>query len=153
VKLFRVPRTKLHVEMRTRDEHCPPHVHVENEEIPWEARLGFSFVSDLVDLMDIDPIRGAPGTRTIDAIKSAIHANLPVCRATWWITVGTCCLDNRWVHISRSGTLTLLRGRTPDAIQIRTTAFDPQGAMVTLIAKDLTTLRIQAGTGMEQTQR
>ena len=101
MKLFSVPRTGLHVELRTRDEHCPPHVHVENEEVPWEARLAFSFVSDVIRLMDVDPIGDAPGTRAIDRIKAAIVNNLPKCRAEWWMKVGTCCLDNRWVRVSR----------------------------------------------------
>jgi hypothetical protein len=64
-------------------EHCPPHLHVENEEVPWEARLAFSFVSDVVRLMDINPVEDAPDTRTIDRIKAAIAANLPKCRAEW----------------------------------------------------------------------
>jgi hypothetical protein len=74
VKLFQVPRTGLWVELRTRDEHCPPHVHVENEAVPWEARLAFSFIDNAVRLMDVDPIEDAPSTRTIDRIKAAIAA-------------------------------------------------------------------------------
>ena len=60
MKLFQVPRTGLYVELRTRDEHCPPHVHVENEAVPWEARLAFSFIGKAVRLMDVDPIEEAP---------------------------------------------------------------------------------------------
>ena len=97
MKLFQVPRTGLYVELRTRDEHCPPHVHVENEEVPWEARLAFSFIGNAVRLMDVDPIEDAPSTRTIDRIKAAIASNLPKCRAEWWTRVGTCCVDNRWM--------------------------------------------------------
>ena len=89
VKLFSVPRTGLYVELRTRGEHCPPHVHVGNEEVPWEARLAVSFVSDVIRLMDVDPIGDAPSMRTIDQIKAAIGNNLPTRRAEWWIKVGT----------------------------------------------------------------
>ena len=106
-----------------RGEHCPPHLHVENEEVPWEARLAFSFVSDVVRLMDVDPIEDAPNARTIDRIKAAIVNNLPKCRAEWWARVGTCCLDNRWIRLSRDGTLTVLVRREVGAIQARVLVF------------------------------
>ena len=51
-----------------RDEHCPPHVHVESRTTLWEARFRFSFVGNKVGLMDIDPIEERPSTRTIDNI-------------------------------------------------------------------------------------
>ena len=80
MKLFSVPRTGLHVELRTRDEHCPPHVHVENGEVQWEARLAFSFVSDVIRLVDVDPVGDAPGTGRLTRIKVAIVNNVPKCR-------------------------------------------------------------------------
>jgi hypothetical protein len=150
VKLFRVPRTGLHVELRTRDEHCPPHLHVENEEVPWEARLAFSFVSDVVRLMDIDPIEDAPGTRTIDRIKAAIAANLPKCRAEWWAKVGTCCIDNRWVRVSPAGTVTVLARREKGAIQIGTVTYEPRTGEMTLTMKDGARTAMKAGAGVEQ---
>jgi hypothetical protein len=150
VKLFQVPRTGLHVELRTRDEHCPPHVHVENEAVPWEARLAFSFVSDAVRLMDVDPIDEAPSTRAIDRIKAAIMNNLPKCRAAWWAKVGTCCLDNRWVRMSRDGGLTVLARRETGAAQIERTTYELRTGRITLIMKDGTTLAMKAGEGVEQ---
>ena len=45
----------------------------------------------------------APSTRTIDRIKAAITSNLPRCRTEWWARVGTCCVDNRWIRVSRTG--------------------------------------------------
>ena len=108
VKLLQVPRT--------RDEHCPPHVHVENEEVPWEARLAFSFIGNAVRLMDVDPIEDAPSTRTIDRIKAGITSNLPRCRAEWWARVSTCCVDNRWIRVSRDGTVTVLARREAGAV-------------------------------------
>ncbi len=84
MKLFSVPKTALVVELPLRDEHCPPHVHVENEEVPWEARFEFSFVSNAVTLMDLDPIQDAPSIKTIDRIRASITANLGKCRKEWW---------------------------------------------------------------------
>jgi hypothetical protein len=150
VKLFQVPRTGLHVELRTRDEHCPPHVHVENEAVPWEARLAFSFIGNAVRLMDVDPIEDAPSTRTIDRIKAAIVGNLPKCRAEWWARVGTCCVDNRWTQVSRDGTVTVLVKRAGGAAQIAEASYDPQAGRVTLIMKDGTSFAMKAGAGVEQ---
>lgn len=150
MKLFRVPRTGLYVELRTRDEHCPPHLHVENEEVPWEARLAFSFISDAVRLMDVDPMENAPSTRTIDRIKAAFVNNLPKCRAEWWAKVGTCCLDNRWTRLSQDGILIVLTKREAGATQIGRTIYDPQAGQVTLTMKDGTSLAMKAGAGVEQ---
>ena len=141
MKLFSLPRTGLHVELRTRDEHCPPHVHVENEEVPWEARLAFSFVSDVIRLMDVDPIGDAPRTRTIDRIKAAIVNNLPTCRAEWWIKVGRCCLDNRWVRVSRDGALTVLTRRDAGAVQIGRASYEPQARQLNLTRRTERTSR------------
>jgi hypothetical protein len=150
VKLFQVPRTGLHVELRTRDEHCPPHVHVENDEVPWEARLAFSFIGNTIRLMDVDPIEDAPNTRTIDRIKAAIVNNLPNCRAEWWARVGTCCVDNRWTRVSPDGTVTVLAKREAGAAQIGRATYDPQADHVILIMKDGRGLAIKAGAGVEQ---
>ncbi len=150
MKLFQVPRTGLYVELRTRDEHCPPHVHVENEEVPWEARLAFSFVSDAIRLMDVDPIKDAPSTRTIDRIKAAIVSNLPRCRAAWWAKVGMCCLDNRWAQISQDGTVTVLARREKGAIQIGAAAYEPQTEQMTLTMMDGARFVMTAGAGVGQ---
>ena len=150
MKLFQVPRTGLYVELRTRDEHCPPHVHVENEAVPWEARLAFSFIGRTVRLMDVDPIEEAPSTRTIDRIKAAIVGNLPKCRAEWWARVGTCCVDNRWCQVARDGTVTVLARRQAGAAQIVSAVYQPQAGQVMLIMKDGTSLAMEAGAGMEQ---
>ena len=150
MKLFQVPRTGLYVELRTRDEHCPPHVHVENEEVPWEARLVFSFIDNAVRLMDVDPIEDAPSTRTIDRIKAAIAANLPKCRAEWWARVGTCCIDNRWTQVSRDGTVTVLAKRETGAVQIGRAIYELSPGQVTPIMKDGTSLAVKVGAGVEQ---
>ena len=149
MKLFSVPRTALHVELMLRDEHCPPHVHVDDQTSLWEARFAFSFVSDNVILMDVDPIEEAPNTRTIDRIKAAIAANLAKCRAVWWEKIGTCCLDRRWMRVAND-TVTILPKRERGSIQIHTARYSPAANhAVTLILQDGTTLTLQAGQGTD----
>jgi hypothetical protein len=149
MKLFPVPRTGLFVELWTRDEHCPPHIHVENEAVPWEARLEFSFLTNAVRLMDIDPIAGAPTARTIDRIKAAIAANLSRCRSEWWTRIGTCCLDNRWVRIAHDGRIALLAGRETGAAQIAAVAYDPETEQVTLRTRAGDEWTLKAGAALE----
>jgi len=98
VKLFRVPRTGLYGELWMRDEHCPPHLHVENEEVPWEARLAFSFVGDVVRVMDVDPIEDAPNTRTLACMA-------PTSRLTNTVSVPS--RDSRIHRLSRQQVPTL----------------------------------------------
>ena len=140
----------MDVELRTRDEHCPPHVHVENEAARWEARLAFSFVGDLIRLVDVDPIEAAPGMRAIDRIKSAIIDNLAKCRAEWWMKVGTCCLDNRWVRLSRDGRLTALARREVGAAHIGGASYEPRSEQLTVTMKGGTDLTMKAGAGEDQ---
>lgn len=112
--------------------------------------MAFSFISDVVRLMDVDPMENAPSTSTIDRIKAAFVNNLPKCRAEWWAKVGTCCLDNRWTQMSQDGVLIVLAKREAGATQIGRTIYDPQAEQVTLTMKDGTSLAIRAGAGVEQ---
>jgi hypothetical protein len=136
VKLFPVPKTDLVVELLLRNEHCPPHVHVENEKVPWEARFEFSFVSNAVRLMDIDPIQDAPSIKTIDCIRAAITANLVKCRKEWWERIGDCCINNRWMCLTEDGELAILGKRDKDATQIRAVVYDVGKKELTVSLKD-----------------
>jgi hypothetical protein len=86
---------------------------------------------------------GAPSTRAIDRIKTAIVNNLPTCRAEWWMKVGTCCLDNRWVRASRDGSLTVLTRREAGAVQIGRASYEPQAEQLNLTMKDGTNLTMK----------
>jgi len=136
------------VELRLR-EHCPPHVHVENEEERWEARFEFSFISDLVRLMDVDPLVNAPTAKTIAQIKAAIAANLATCRKEWWERIGLSCLDNRWMRLASGGELGILRSREKGAGQIAKSAYDVAAQEVVLSMKDGALHRKDAGKGVD----
>ena len=124
MRLFPVPRTKLYVELLLRGEHPPPHLHVDDDEVPWAGRFEFSYVSDAVRVMDIVPIEDAPSQRMLDRIRTAIGANLTKCREEWWNRIGTCGLDDRWIQFE-VGKLVLLPGQEKGAIQIKTARYDP----------------------------
>ena len=45
----------LVIAILTRNEHCPPHVHVGPQE--WDARFEFSFWHNGVRLWDVEPVQ------------------------------------------------------------------------------------------------
>jgi hypothetical protein len=99
VKLFQVQKTNIQVLFRTRGEHRPPHVHVENRAVPWEARIRFSFVEDGdFTVLDIDPVENQPSAATIRAVLKALSDRTDLLRRRWWDTFGTVALEGKWVR-------------------------------------------------------
>jgi len=78
----------------TRNEHCPPHVHV--GDAGWEARFTFSFWHDSVCLWDVVPVQNAPKVGVLEQLRQALmkSANLRKARRAWWQSRQTVCLDN-----------------------------------------------------------
>lgn len=78
----------------TRNEHCPPHVHVWST--AWEARFKFSFWRDDVCLWDVVPARKAPTVRLLEGIRMELKrpATLYKARSLWWKAANTVCLDH-----------------------------------------------------------
>lgn len=117
--------------MFTRDEHCPPHVHVGNRE--WDARFLFSFWHNGVSLWDVTPTQNTPCARVLEELRQVLkrRANLRRARECWWISRSTLCLENQgWdedahevaaVHIDRPATCPILCA-----------AFDPQANITRL---------------------
>jgi len=81
----------------TRNEHCPPHVHVGNSE--WDARFLFSFWHNSVRLWDVIPARQEPCAAVLEQLRCVIRRrdNLRKARECWWRSRQTLCLENqRW---------------------------------------------------------
>ncbi len=78
----------------TRDEHCPPHVHVGDAD--WEARFKFSFWHDTVCLWDVIPMQNAPKSVLLEKLRQTLmkSVNLRRARQAWWQSRQTVCLDN-----------------------------------------------------------
>ena len=78
----------------TRDEHCPPHVHVRGKE--WDARFRFSFLDADVEFWDVDPERRRPPAAALLGICEAIAQQHYLARARriWWEKLQTVCLEN-----------------------------------------------------------
>ena len=78
----------------TRDEHCPPHVHVSGKE--WRARFRFSFLDGKVELWDVNPERRCPTDSVLKELRQALMQPhfLARARRIWWESLQTVCLEN-----------------------------------------------------------
>ncbi|MFM2056001.1 MAG: hypothetical protein RLY71_386 [Pseudomonadota bacterium] len=87
----------LVIAVLTRNEHCPPHVHVGTAK--WDARFQFSFWHDGVRLWDVTPAENEPNVTVLEGLRQVIRQpdNLRRARELWWLSRQTLCLENqRW---------------------------------------------------------
>lgn len=74
----------------TRNEHCPPHVHVGSPQ--WEARFEFSFWHNGVRLWDVVPLQEQPNVALLEGLRLALKhpPHLRRARECWWHGVHEC---------------------------------------------------------------
>jgi hypothetical protein len=85
----------LSVVIMLRDEHCPPHAHVEAG--AWSARFRFSFWHNGVELWDVVPLSRRPPIAVLEGLRQSLKlpAHLLRARRLWWRKLHTACLDNQ----------------------------------------------------------
>jgi len=115
----------LVVAVLTRNEHCPPHVHVGPPE--WEARFEFSFWHNGVRLWDVVPVRNKPNVEVLEGLRQAIMlpANLRRARECWWQSKQALCLVNQMWDEQQQEVAAPLQKRK-SARMIQTAVFDTQ---------------------------
>lgn len=123
------------------DDHCPPHVHARHRGEGWIARVRFSYISSVVALISIAPLRNAPQRRALNLLLGDIQDRLAGCRRAWWTTRRTTCLANQWAK-EGEGTIELLSERTSDAKQIADATYDPDAEQLHVTFRDGTTLEV-----------
>jgi len=84
----------LVITILTRNEHCPPHVHVGSDR--WEARFEFCFWHNGVRLWDVMPMQNQPTVAVLEELRQTIKqpAHLRRAREIWWRSLQTVCLVN-----------------------------------------------------------
>jgi hypothetical protein len=109
----------LDIVVMTRDEHCPPHVHVGTDK--WRARFEFSSTDRHVHLLDVVPVKQLPAIKLLESLRLTLGqaANLRRARAVWWKSMQSTCLENQgWaaagtlVYITESATFDAALNRT-----------------------------------------
>lgn len=85
----------LSVVILLRDEHCPPHAHV--EAATWSARFRFSFWHNGVELWDVVPVSRRPPLAVLEGVRQALKQPVHLLRARdiWWRKLATVCLENQ----------------------------------------------------------
>lgn len=101
-----VPIAQAKVVMRTRDEHCPAHVHAMNSSKKWEIKVFFAYADNDPDHLRVEILKGAPLLKQVNDIIDAVKAHLDRCRQSWWTFVSDICLINQSLTISPTGVLT-----------------------------------------------
>jgi hypothetical protein len=135
----------VEIVVRTRDEHCPPHIHADCRADGWSARFKFHFTSDEVEYWDIKPKgpRKPPSRSALVSIGEAVYGNLAVIRERWWQALGDVCLKNRYIDESKPGLVFLDDHRpVPSAVQIRSVTYDPTTGELAVTLNDGATRRV-----------
>ena len=109
----------------TRNEHCPPHVHVGSAD--WEARLEFSFWHDGARLMDVVPPHRQPTVGVLEGLRQALRAptHLRRARLCWWQAMQSVCLVHQ-LWDEQAGEVATPQDKRPGARLIEAAIFDAQ---------------------------
>ena len=116
----------LLVAVLTRDEHCPPHVHVGSNQ--WQARFEFSFWHNGVRLWDVIPVRNQPTVDVLEGLRQAIKKpeHLRRARESWWQSKQALCLVNQTWDEQTQQVLSQPEKRSTARV-IQTAVFDSHG--------------------------
>jgi hypothetical protein len=109
----------------TRNEHCPPHVHVGAER--WEARFEFSFWHNSVTLLDVVPTKNIPNVTMLEEIRLTLKAprNLKKARSLWWLSMQSTCLENQKWNVKK-GEVVSTKSKRVKSVAIQSARFDPK---------------------------
>lgn len=115
----------LLIAILTRNEHCPPHVHVGTEK--WDARFTFSFWHNGVRLWDVIPARHEPSAVVLEDLRLVIKrpVHLRKARGLWWHSRRTLCLDRQWWDVAGEEAVHPATRRA-GALEIESAHFDAQ---------------------------
>lgn len=115
----------LVIAVLTRNEHCPPHVHVGTAK--WDARFLFSFWHNGVRLWDVTPAQHEPTAAVLEDLRLVLKqsANLRKVRELWWHSRQTLCLENQQWDLATDEVVGP-KDRRPGALAIQSARFDAQ---------------------------
>ena len=115
----------LVIAVLTRNEHCPPHVHVGTEQ--WDARFEFSFWHNGVRLWDVVPVKNQPGVAQLEDLRQVLKqpAHLRRAREIWWSALQSVCLVNQYWDIDADEVVSIKEKR-PGTRKIEAAHFNAQ---------------------------
>lgn len=81
------------------NDHIPPHVTVGNQSEEWEARVQFSFVSNISGFIDIIQQHHDPNATAQKKVRQEIERNIVSWRYDWWTTKETMNFLHKYVRL------------------------------------------------------
>lgn len=94
----------VEINVLTRNEHPPPHVHVEHQAEGWEIKVEFSYIENKVATYKIKHGFGKLPTQSqLSSIALAIMHSRRECRDVWWRHIPDAGLLNKRVVVSSKG--------------------------------------------------
>ena len=124
----------------TRDEHCPPHVHLDAG--VWAARFEFSFWHNGVSLLDVIPDSARVPSQVKSEVIAIVKGRLSVARESWMEATKNTCLENQaWDEAKQHVVKPNLAGRK--LVNIQAGIYDPAEQMTVLHLADRTQVGIK----------
>jgi hypothetical protein len=130
VKIKYLSGAQANIVVKTRNEHCEPHVHAYNVQQNWEFKVFFSFASASASAADgkfYKVLVGKPAKKQIEEVLNDVYSDLNSYRSAWWSVVGKVCLGNRYVVVI-DGTVHEAKASTEGAERVHSASFNPAKA-------------------------
>ena len=132
MKITYLSNPQANIVIKTRNEHCEPHVHAYNVQQNWEFKVFFSFISITAPAIVgkfFKVIAGKPSKRQLEEVINEVYVNLDTYRSAWWSVVGKVCLNNQYVVLV-DGFLKEAMPATRGAVRIHSVSFNPATAEI-----------------------
>jgi hypothetical protein len=125
-KVFKQVSGGISIAVLTRDEHCPPHVHVMHQGEGWEIKVHFSFAEHGQGTYWVEPVAhsGMPSISRVNAVINRIARGRRECRTKWWKYLATVCLSNQWLEVDAAGVVRLAAPNLPNAAVVSAAAYE-----------------------------
>jgi hypothetical protein len=121
----------IDIVIRTRNEHCEPHVHAFHPGQDWELRVFFSYVSSGVT--EVDLYHGStPKQGVVQAIMDKVVDHLDTARRLFWEAVQNVCLDNKYITVE-NGVARHAEPKGAGAIRVKTARYLPDKTSIEYI--------------------
>ena len=132
MKITYLSNAQANIVIKTRNEHCEPHVHAYNVQQNWEFKVFFSFISVTAPAIVgkfFKIIAGKPTKKQLEEVIDEVYFNLAIYRRAWWSAVGKVCLSNQYVVVV-DGFLRESMPATRGAVRIHSASFNPSTAEI-----------------------
>lgn len=121
----------------TRNEHPPPHVHIEHPAEGWEIKVHFSFIENFASTYKVEHVRGKlPSRARLNSLLLEVMNSRRECRASWWQSMGDTGLKNQYVVVL-NGVASSAVPIVPNAFLVTTAVYVPATDQITLNGKVL----------------